>query len=255
VGRVRLPLRRATVAAVVLLAACAAAPLLLETLPAAFTTGAVELYGPGELTVEGGEIISFNLVRPAEIALVAVVPDGSVSVLYPYAPGESSRFAAGPHALVVPVSLEWAPDPSARAPSVAAAAVAANDAYRSCVASNRSRSAGAAASRGDTASQRRADQRAPELADAQCRPPAPASASAAAGQPGTWRPRNDVVVLIVSDTPLTDEALRQRVRGLEVRSEAALRELPARILGETSSPWAGYYSVRLPPPRQQETPR
>lgn len=240
-------------AVVILLAACARASLFLDTLPQSFSAGEVEQYGPGALTIEAGEIVSFTLAEAAEVALVSVTPDGRVSVLYPYAPGESSRFPAGPHTLVVPVSLEWAPDPSARA--VSAAAIEANEAYRSCAASYRSQSAAAAASRGDTSSQRRADQRAPELTDAQCRPPAPASASTAAGQPGTWRPRNDVVVLVASNTPLTDQTLRHRVQGLGVRSEADLRTLPARILGDDLSPWAGYYSVRFSSPRQQETPR
>jgi hypothetical protein len=211
------------------LTACAHGQLRLDALPPTFSIGAVDRYGTDSLTIEpGGEIVSFALAERAEIALVAVTSGGRVSVLYPYAPGESSQFAAGPHALVVPVSLEWAADPSGRAPATAATEMEALRAYNQCLATRRPRAANTFSSDREACGQ----------------PPMPSGS--ASGQPGAWRPRDDVVVLVVSSAPFTAERLRQRVLGLRVRSEADLRALPLWIVGDRSLPWAGYYSRRLP---------
>ena len=102
------------------LAACAHGHLWFDALSPASSIGAVDRYGTDSLTIEpGGEIVSFALAEAAEIALVAVTSEGRVSVLYPNAHGEFSGYAAGLHVVVVPVSLEWPPDPSARAPALA----------------------------------------------------------------------------------------------------------------------------------------
>ena len=175
------------------LAACAHGHLWFDALPPASSIGAVDRYGTDSLMIEpGGEIASFVLAEAAEIALVAVTSEGRVSALYPYASGESSRFAAGPHTLVVPVSLEWSPDPSGRAPAMAATEMEALRAYRQCLATRRPRNAGrttAPRAPGDTSSQREAP---PSAVDAYAnifssdreacgQPPVPRTS--AAGQP------------------------------------------------------------------------
>jgi len=244
------------------LAACAQGQLWFDALPPASSIGAVDRYGTDSLAIEpGGTIVSFVLAEAAEIALVAVTSEGRVSALYPYAPGESSRFAAGPHALVVPVTLEWLPDPSGRAPAVAATEADALRAYNQCLATRRPRYAGrttASRAPGDTSGRREAP---PSAADAYAnifssnveacgQPPAPRTS--AAGQPGAFRPRDDVILLVVSSTPFTAEQLRQRLLGLRVRSEADLRALPLQIGADRSLPWAGYYSPRFPSRHPQE---
>jgi hypothetical protein len=245
------------------LTACAHGQLRLDALPPTISIGAVDRYGTDSLTIEpGGEIVSFALAERAEIALVAVTSGGRVSVLYPYAPGESSQFTAGPHALVVPVSLEWAADPSGRAPATAATEMEALRAYNRCLATWRPRRASrttASRAPGDTSSQREAPPSVVEerysnyfSSDAEACGLLPVSSGSAPGQPGAWRPRDDVVVLVVSSTPFTAERLRQRVLGLRVRSEADLRALPLWIVGDRSLPWAGYYSRRLPSRYPQE---
>lgn len=244
------------------LMACAHGQLWFDAVPMAFSIGAVDRYGADSLTIEpGGSIVSFALAERAEVALVAVTSGGRVSVLYPYAPGESSQYAAGPHALVVPVSLEWEPDLSAGAPATAATEAEALRAYQLCLATWRPRASSrptASRAPGDTSSQR---QEAPSAVDAYansfgsereaCGQP-PVSGGSASGQPGAWRPRDDVVVLVVSITPFTAERLRQRVPGLRVRSEADLRALPLWIVGDGSVPWAGYFSRRSPSRFPQE---
>lgn len=219
--------------------------------------GAVDGYGTDSLAIEpGGEIVSFVLAQAAEIALVAINPEGRVSALYPHAPGESSRFTAGPHALVVPLSLEWSPDPDGRPTEGAATEAEAVRAYRQCLATRRPRNntgrTSASRAPGDTSRQRETPQPAVDAyasiyssdLEACGQPPAPRTS--AAGQPGTFRPIEDVVLLVVSSTPITAERLRQRLSGLRVRSEADLRALPLRIGADPSVPWAGYYSRRLP---------
>jgi hypothetical protein len=239
------------------LTACAHGQLRLDALPPTFSIGAVDRYGTDSLTIEpGGEIVSFALAERAEIALVAVTSGGRVSVLYPYAPGESSRYEAGPHVVVVPVSLEWSPDPSARAPALAATEMEARQAYNQCLATRRPRTARrttASRAPGDTSSRREAPPPVVEegysnyfSSDAEACGQPPLSSASALGQPGAWRPRDDVVVLVVSSTPFTAERLRQRVLGLRVRSQADLRALPLWIVGDRSLPWAGYYLRRLP---------
>jgi len=245
------------------LTACAHGQLRLDALPPTFSIGAVDRYGTDSLTIEpGGEIVSFALAERAEIALVSVTSGGRVSVLYPYAPGESSRYAAGPHVVVVPVSLEWSPDPAARVPALAATEAEALRAYTQCLATRRPRAASrptASRAPGDTSSQRQeassvSDERYYDMfgSDREACGQPPVSGGSASGQPGAWRPRDDVVVLVVSSTPFTAERLRQRVLGLRVRSEADLRALPLWIVGDPSLPWAGYYSRRLPSRYPQE---
>lgn len=244
------------------LTACAHGQLRLDALPPTFSIGAVDRFGTDSLTIEpGGQIVSFALAERAEIALVAVTSEGRVSVLYPYAPGESSRYPAGPHALVVPVSLEWAPDPSAQTSALAAREAEAVQAYRQCLATWRPRGARAetpSRAPGDTSSRREEPRSAADSyanmyssdREACGQPPVPSTS--AAGQPGAFRPSDDVVVLVVSSTPFTAEHLRQRVLGLRVRSEADLRALPLWIVEDRSLPWAGYYSRRLPSRYPQE---
>jgi len=244
------------------LAACAHGHLWFDTLPPASSIGAVDRYGTDSLTIEpGGEIVSFALAEAAEIALVAVTSEGRVSALYPSAPGESSRFAAGPHTLVVPVSLLWSPEPFGRAPALAAAETEALRAYSRCLATRRPRAVSkppASRAPGDTSSQREAP---PSAADTYAnifssdleacgQPPMPSTS--AAGPPGAFRPRDDVVFLLVSSSPFTAECLRQRLLGLRVRSEADLRALPLRIGADHSLPWAGYHSRRFPSRHPQE---
>lgn len=256
---VRLTGAAAVAATGLALAACARGALRLDALPSVFSVGALDRYGSDSLAVEpGGEVVTFSVAQDAEIAMVAVAPSGEVRPLYPFAPGESSRFTAGSHTIVVPVSYEWAPDPNAPARPTAALEVEAMVAYRRCLAERRPRPPRpqpAPRAPGDT-STRQVTPSPPEgsmfTTDVEACGSPPLGTGATAAGPGRWRPRNDVIVLVASRTPLTAERLRQRLLGLRVRSPEDLRELPRWITGDHLRPPAGYYSVRFPGPRQQE---
>jgi len=247
----------AMVAATLAVAACARPGFRLDPLTPAFSVGAVERFGHDTLVVHpGGEVVQFALDSAAEVALVAVTQDGRVRPLYPLAPGESSRFSAGPHALVVPVSYEWTGDPSAPARATAAMELEAMRAYRDCVARWRPRrTSGQRVPRspGDTTAQVSA----PVAEDGivvreaeYCRPPA--AGVAAGGGPMNLRPKRDIVVLVASTTALAADGLRERTLGVRVRSATDLVDLPRRVTGGDLRQAAGYYSVRFPAPRQQE---
>jgi len=237
------------------LTACARARLQLDTLPATGSVGAVELCGLGLVRVDpSGETLNFDLAQDAEVALVSVAPSGRVSALYPLQPGESSRFSAGPHTIVVPVSLEWAPNPSARESAASSPSESElQRLYDQCMAAFR-------AARGPSRTPSRAtgDSSRPQQDSWASNPgercgQLPTAGTASAAPSGSsWRVQNDVLVLVVSRTPLGADGLRRRIKGLRVRSEADLRELPLWVAGDRVRPWAGYYSRRLQTTRQSE---
>jgi len=245
------------------LTACARARLQLDALPATGSFGAVERYGPGLVRVDpSGETLAFDLAQDAEVALVSVAPSGRVNALYPFQPGESSRFSAGPHTIVVPVSLEWAPDPSARGGATYSPSESElMRRYDQCMAAWRatqgpSRPPSRAA--GDTSRSRQEQPFVPTMDSwvvnpgERCGQPPTAGYASAAPSGSSWRVQNDVLVLVASHTPLGADALRRRIEGLRVRSEADLWELPLWIAGDRVRPWAGYYSRRLETTRQSE---
>jgi hypothetical protein len=245
------------------LTACARAHLRLDALPATGSVGAVERYGQGLVRVDpSGETLTFDLAQDAEIALVSVAPGGRVNALYPFQPGESSRFSAGPHTIVVPVSWEWAPDPSARgsngySPSEAELMRS----YNRCMAAfqaTRGPSRTASRTTGDSSRQGQEQQSAPVWdsyvtdPSERCGLPPTGENSSATPSASSWRVQNDVLVLVVSRTPLGADELRRRIKGLRIRSEADLLELPLWVAGDRIRPWAGYYSRRLETTRQSE---
>jgi hypothetical protein len=264
---VRLLLAGVTVA----LAACAAQRLDLRTLPATFSVGAVERYGPGIVAIDStGEVVTFALAGAAEVALVAVTSDGRVRPLYPLLRGESSSFDGGAHTIAVPVGSEWRPLPSAPATASAARQFEAWRAYNRCAVAARTtmstRASSAAASGTPADSSRRMGTGRPTgpettdplttvNVDQTCGAPPVGEGGAAPLSAGRFEARDDVVLLVVSGAPLASETLRRRVAGLRIASAGDLRGLPQRIAGDPSSAVAGYYSWRFPIPRMQEHER
>jgi hypothetical protein len=247
----------ALLTAAVALAGCARPPLRLDALASFPPVGAVERFGPGSLVSDtASETVSFSLAEDAEVALVSVAPSGRVAPLYPYAPGESSRFTAGRHTVSVPVTVEWLPDPDAGpAASNAVREMEAQQAYVRCLAILRPRRrppTQPARAAGDTTAGRTeatpvvpgAEYAQAYSSDVEACGVAPAGGRTAFGAPGTFRVRNDVIVLVVSDAPLSADGLRRRVTGLRVRTIGDLRELPGWIAGQRRRPSAGYYSLR-----------
>jgi hypothetical protein len=245
------------------LTACARARIRLDALPTTGSVGAVERYGLGLVRVHpSGETLTFDLAQDAEVALVSVAPSGRVNALYPFQPGESSRFSAGPHTIVVPVSLEWAPNPSARGSDTYSPSESElMRRYSQCMAAfqaARGPSRTPSRATGDSSRPRQEQPSAPVWDSyivnpgERCgQPPTEGNASAAPSG-SSWRVQNDVLVLVVSRTPLGADELRRRIKGLRVRSEADLRELPLWVAGDRVRPWAGYYSRRLETTRQSE---
>ena len=241
-----------------MLSACAAQRLDWRTVPTTFSVGEVGRYGQGIVSVDSaGGTVTFALggAGAAEIALVAVAPDGRVHPLYPLQEGESSRFGGGAHAVTVPVVVpEWRARPSAPA-------TASDEAWRN---QNRCEAIARAVIG--------ANSRSPEVADSSrgtpphsqmndptvgnvsqmCSAPPVGRGSPAPLAAGRFEPEDDVIVLVVSEAPISAEQLRRRVAGLRLASEADLRALPRRIAGDPSGPFAGYYSRRFPTPREQE---
>lgn len=245
------------------LTACTRARLQLDALPATGSVGAVERYGLGLVRVDpSGETLTFNLAQDAEVALVSVAPGGRVNALYPFQPGESSRFSAGPHTIVVPVSWEWAPDPSARGSNTYSPSESElMRRYNQCFAAfQAARGPGRRSSPAASDSSRPRQEQPPApvwdsyVTDPgeRCGQPPTGGDASAAPSASSWRVQNDVLVLVVSRTPLGADELRRRIKGLRIRSEADLRELPLWVAGDRVRPWAGYYSRRLETTRQSE---
>lgn len=240
------------------LAGCARTGLRLEMLASFPPVGTVERFGPGFLGSDTAtETVSFSLAEDAEVALVAVAPNGRVSALYPYAPGESSRFTAGRHTVSVPVTVEWVPDPGvAPAASNAVREIEAQQAYLRCISIRRPRrspptqparaATDTTTGRGDTPPVAPGGEYAPLMpsSDVEACGVAPTGGRSAFGAPGTFRVKNDVIILVASGTPLSAEGLRRHVTGVRVRTSADLRDLPGRIAGGRRRPFAGYYSLR-----------
>ena len=246
--------------AIVLLAAplawsCATGQFALDRMPASGTAGTPERFGQGLLGVNAqASTATFTLARDAEIALVRVTPDGRVRPAYPLAPGESSRFTAGLHTVDIPEVRVWNAPP---ATSSAAQETEQWRAYNACIAQNRDQGRMPQEKGALSRDSGRVVAPVPETpftstpTQAACsvtptrRPAAPAGA-------GAWETENDVIVLTVSESPVTSDELRARVAGARIRSEADLRALPERIAGDRLRPWAGYFMVRIPNPRSQE---
>ncbi len=242
-------------AAVLAAGACTSARLALDRLPAAGTSGRPERFGQGLLGVNAqASTATFTLARDAEIALVRVAPDGRVRPAYPLAPGESSRFAAGLHTVDVPEGRVW------NAPLAVPYAAQETEQWRrynACIANNRDQGRMPQEKGSVSRDSSRVVAPVPEPpatsspTQAPCAPVVVPRFSAGGGA-GTWETENDVIVLIVSESPITSDELRARVAGARVRSEADLRALPARVAGDRPTPWAGYFMVRIPNPRPQE---
>jgi len=231
------------------------------------SVGDAERFGEGIIGFgTSGETVTFVLAEAAEVALVAVSEDGRPQALYPLEPAESSRYEAGLHTLAVPV-LEGGPlAQSPGSTSTTAGDMAALRQYNACEGTTRTaqreaaeRAAAQSRAGSDTSRAAARQPSAPfypqystgtSVAE-RCgtRPqPSPVSRSA---QPSRPAPRDDVVVLVVSHTPLRALDLRARIAGLRVRTEADLRALPALVAGDPGRSWAGYYFLRYHTLRMQ----
>ncbi len=236
--------------------ACASGRLALDRLPAAGTSGAPERFGRGLLGVNAqASTATFVLARDAEIALVRVAPDGRVRPAYPLAPGESSRFTVGLHTVDIPELRVW------NGPVAVASAAQETEQWRrynACIANSRDQGRMPQEKGSVSRDSGRVVAPVPEPpaesspTQAQCAPAAPRR-SPDGGGAGTWETENDVIVLAVSESPITSDELRARVAGVRILSEADLRALPARVTGDRPAPWAGYFMVRIPNPRPQES--
>jgi len=244
------------------LAGCAAPRLDLGTVPATFSVGEPERIGWGIVSIDGaGDVVRFAVARPVEIALVSIAEDGRVRPLYPLRAGESSRFDGGPHAVEVPVSARWPVLASAQSTVSAPTEMEAMRFYNRCryeasvrIAQDQSSSAPSASA--PAGGSTRTGPGAPNppfvrssmpwmtvTVDEACGA-APVGSGRTAAPPvaGRREGREAVVLLVVSDTPVSTEVLRARVEHLRIASLAELSALPQRIVGDPSRPVAGYFA-------------
>ena len=246
----------AVFAAALAAGACATGQLAFDRLPATSTSGAPERFGQGLLGVNArASTMTFTLARDAEVAIVRVSPDGRVRPAYPLGPGESSRFTAGLHTVDIPEMRIWSAPPAA---PTTAQETERWRAYNACIARNRDQGRMPQEKGRLSPDSGRPAATAPEPSasspptESQCGI-APVGRAPATGGAGVWVTENDVIVLSVSESPVTSDELRRRVAGARVRSEADLHALPARVTGDRPGPWAGYFMVRILNPRSQES--
>ena len=250
------------------LAGCAIPRLDLGTVPETFNVGEPARAGWGIVSIDGaGDVVRFAVARPVEIALVAIEKDGRVRPLYPLREGESSRFDGGPHVVEVPWSTSWPVLASGQSPVSASTELEAMRFYNRCryearvtMARDQSSSAPASGAPAGTATRTGPGSPNPPLVastmpwmavsvDQACGATPVGGGRTATTQVYSRREgRVAVVLLVVTDTPISAEALRSRVEHLRIASPRELSTLPQRITGDTSRPVAGYYA------RQAATP-